>query len=397
MSDLRQAKDYRAVQLDFTDLAFVLVVLASYASMIVVAPEIFQGTQLIVMLLLGGLYAFLGTIVWHVVDVSPSLWIRLLYFGVQLILGGMIVHYGSAMSWLVLLPLVSHAMVALPRRLSWPVIGLILLAEIFPFIISGEWSVIFTAGLSLGAAVLFVGLFTQITINERDARADVERLAQELGQANRKLSEYALQVEELAVAEERNRLAREIHDGLGHYLTSINIQIQAAQAVLESDPEQASQLLGKARALSQDSLSDIRRSVAALRAAPTETKSLPESLRDLVEENRVAGLAVQLEVLGAARPLPAKVELALFRASQEGLTNVRKHAGASQAELRLDYSQAHYVRLSLRDNGGGAQDTAGGFGLLGVRERARLLGGVLDIQTSPGEGFLMQMELPLEA
>lgn len=397
MNDFRQAKDYRAMRLDFTDLAFVLVVVASYASMIVMVPDIFQGNQLIVMLFLGGLYAFLGTIVWHVVDVSSSLWVRLAYFGVQLILGGIIVHYGSAMSWLVLLPLVSHAMVALPRRLSWPVIGLILLAEIFPFIISGEWSVIFTAGLSLAAAVLFVALFTQITINERDARADVERLAQELGQANRKLSEYALQVEELAVAEERNRLAREIHDGLGHYLTSINIQIQAAQAVLESDPGQASQLLGKARALSQDALSDIRRSVAALRAAPTETKNLHESLRELVEECRAAGLAVEMEVTGVARPLPAKIELALFRAGQEGLTNVRKHAGASQAELKLDYSQVDCVRLSLRDNGAGAQDISGGFGLLGVQERARLLGGVLDIQTGPGEGFLMQVELPLEA
>jgi signal transduction histidine kinase len=396
MSDLGRAQKNQYLRLDFTDLAFLLVVVASYATMIVLSPQVFQGSQLVVMLLLGSLYAFLGTIVWHWVDVAPSLWIRLAYFGVQIVLGGLIVLYGSAMSWLVLLPLVSHAMVTLPRKLSWTVIVLILVAEIFPFMISGQWSFIFAGGLSLAAAVLFVGLFTQITINERDARSDVERLAQELGQANRKLSEYALQVEELAVAEERNRLAREIHDGLGHYLTSINIQIQAAQAVLESDPIQASQLLGKARALSQDALSDVRRSVAALRASPTETKSLHESLTELVEECQAAGLAVDMTVVGEMRPLSPKAELALFRAAQEGLTNVRKHANANRAEMKVDYSRQGFVRMSLRDNGAGAQDVTGGFGLLGVGERARLLGGELTVETSPGEGFWMQIELPLE-
>lgn len=396
MSELRQAKKNQYLRLDFTDLAFLLVVVASYATMIVISPQVFRGIQLWVMLLLGSLYAFLGTVIWHWIDISPSFRIKLVYFGVQIILGGLIVFYSSAMSWLVLLPLVSHAMVTLPRKLSWTVIGVILLAEIFPFIISGQWSFIFAEGLSLAAAVLFVGLFTQITINERDARADVERLAQELRQANRKLSEYALQVEELAVAEERNRLAREIHDGLGHYLTSINIQIQAAQTVLESDPDQAGQLLGKARALSQDALSDVRRSVAALRASPTDAKSLHESLTELVEECRAAGLAVDMTILGEACPLSPKVELALYRAAQEGLTNVRKHANASQAELTLDYSRQGFVHLSLRDNGAGAYDAAGGFGLLGVGERARLLGGKLNVETSPGAGFLMQIELPLE-
>src|SRR5512140_1806651 len=101
--------------------------------------------------------------------------------------------------------------------------------------------------MSFGIAVMFVAFFSRLTLAEQRAREEVERLAAELAEANRKLRNYAVQAEELATTKERNRLAREIHDTLGHYLTVINVQLSAAQAVMETDHQRAADALGKAQ------------------------------------------------------------------------------------------------------------------------------------------------------
>ena len=141
----------------------------------------------------------------------------------------------------------------------------------------------------------------------------------------------------------------------------------------------------------------MRRSVATLRAVPTDSRPLPEAVAVLADESRVAGIATTLAVLGTPRRLAPQAELTLYRAAQEGLTNLRKHAHASRADLTLDYRDDATVRLMVRDNGVGLAgvDTAdGGFGLLGVRERVQLLGGQARVRAAAGQGFTLDVEVP---
>jgi len=305
--------------------------------------------------------------------------------------------------WLAMLPLTVQAVLELPRA-AWP--GIALVAYILGFaapiklVGGGSWSDVLQASLQFAPALLFVVAFSGLLVRERDARAEGERLAAALGQANTRLREYAAQAEELATAKERNRLAREIHDTLGHYLTIINVQLEAAQAVMESDRDRAVAAVAKAQGLARDGLAEVRRSVAALRASPLESRPLPEVLSALADECRAGGLVVEYEVAGAPRRLPVPAEAALYRAAQEALTNVRKHARASRVDLRLDYAASAGVRLTVQDNGvgcQGAEDRAGRFGLVGMRERVRLLGGELRIQTAPGQGFRLEVDVPEKA
>lgn len=212
--------------------------------------------------------------------------------------------------------------------------------------------------------------------------------------ANRKLTEYAVQVDELATMRERNRLAREIHDNLGHYLTVINTQIEAACTILDSDPERSVYLLERAQSLTKEGLSEIRRSVAALRSSPIEQHSLPDAIRSLLTQHNAAGVTIAYQVEGETTPLPESIEHVLYRAAQEGLTNLHKHAHATSAELRLIFQQK-CVSLHLRDDGIGSANPSSGFGLLGLQERVKLIGGRFSVQTSPGNGFLLDIEVPI--
>jgi signal transduction histidine kinase len=226
------------------------------------------------------------------------------------------------------------------------------------------------------AAEMFVVAFAGVVAGERRARAD-------LGDANRKLAEYATQADELATAKERNRLAREIHDSLGHYLTIIHVQLQAAAIQIDRDPDEAKQLLAKAASLTHEGLEDVRRSVAALRASAIHDRPLAAAIADLAAELSTSGTATQFSVSGAPRPLSPAVELTLYRTAQEALTNVRKHAHAANAEVRLEYANGH-VHLSVTDDGRlGPASPVLGFGLIGARERARLVGGHLEVGRTP--------------
>jgi signal transduction histidine kinase len=246
-------------------------------------------------------------------------------------------------------------------------------------------------GLALAAGVVFSMVFTQVAVRENIARAKVEQLNAELAEANRKLREYAAQAQELAVANERNRLAREIHDSLGHYLTVINVQLEAASQVFEHDPQKAVAAVRKAQALAQEGLTDIRRSVAALRSAPLDNQPLPKAIEDLVAELQASGMVTQFHVEGDLPDLSPQVELTLYRAAQEALNN-------SQARscFRADSLTAmpNCLRIVVSDNGVGGERTDGGFGLLGVRERVKLLGGTFVAQPVSNGGFEFVVEVP---
>ena len=210
----------------------------------------------------------------------------------------------------------------------------------------------------------------------------------DLEKANAQLAAFATQAEELAMTQERNRLAREIHDNLGHTLTIVNVQIEAAKTVMDTDPDRAMDALNKAQELAQTGLAGVRKSVAALRESPVSNRPLSEAIASLVEEEQSGGIVTEFKVTGEPHPLEHKVALALYRVAQEGLTNVRRHARASRVDVLLDF-QPDEVHLEVKDNGMGTAEIAGGFGFLGIRERMQLLGGKVTINTGVGKGFCL--------
>jgi signal transduction histidine kinase len=249
--------------------------------------------------------------------------------------------------------------------------------------------------LVVGPAVLFVAVFTELRANERKARQEAEMLVERLESANHQLAAYAVQAEELAATQERNRVAREIHDNLGHYLTIINVQLEAARHVINSDSGRALEAINTAQRLTKEGLTEIRRSVTSLRDSPVTGRPLPEAIATLVDEMRRAGIVTQFGVRGDRRRLDAPIKLILYRTVQEGLTNVRKHARASRVDLMLDYTHPSEVHLSVKDNGVGALTVDnGGFGLLGVNERVGSVGGSVELETAPGQGFRLAVAVP---
>ncbi len=380
------------------NLGFIAVTIAAYVSAISslsYQSRLFSPLWLIALVAASILYLIIGTAGYSFTKRKNSLWLSILYFAIQISLAASILYLSRAfLIWLILLPLAAQSVALLPTRGVLIVCLLLLATLVVPTAVLNGWRPAVVVGLIYSAAIIFVVVFTYIAVSERKGRAEVERLAAELAEANGKLREYAAQVEELATAKERNRLAREIHDSLGHYLTVINVQIEAARAVMDSDRERSLACLGKAQSLTQEGLTEVRRSVAALHTLPTENRPLAEALAGLAEECRVSGIATDLTVSGSPRQLGPPAELTLYRAAQEALTNVRKHAQAKRATITLDYSASDSVRLVIEDDGVGASEASSGFGLLGVRERAQILGGAVRTTTSRSQGFKLEVELP---
>jgi signal transduction histidine kinase len=152
--------------------------------------------------------------------------------------------------------------------------------------------------------------------------------------------------------------------------------------------------MDKAQELTQKGLTQVRESVAALRESPVSNRPLSEAIASLVKEAQSSGIVTEFQVAGEPLALENKVALALYRAAQEGLTNVRRHARASRVDVLLDF-QPDEVRLQVKDNGVGAAKTGGGFGLLGIHERMQLLGGKLEIDTGAGKGFCLTASVPV--
>ncbi|GIJ50286.1 two-component sensor histidine kinase [Virgisporangium aliadipatigenens] len=308
------------------------------------------------------------------------------YVVVQMLLG-FIVFVGARSyvgATLFLVVLVSQSVLLLPWRAAAVVVGVV------PFYHVGmAWRDGLREGLGLLAAGLFTAFVTKLLMREQRSRA-------ELAEAHRRLREYAVQAEGLAVVRERNRVARDIHDGLGHSLTVVQMQIKAARAVLAADAARADAVLSKAQSQAETALRDVRRSVGALRE-PESRAPLPDALRALAEEASAAGVPTGLDVVGEARPLAPAATESLYRAAQEGLTNVRKHAAATRADLTLDYTHAANVRLEVRDDGTGVSDVdgaRGGFGLLGIEERTAHAGGTMTLESLPGKGYTLRVEVP---
>jgi signal transduction histidine kinase len=263
-----------------------------------------------------------------------------------------------------------------------------------------DWIPFLQSALVFGSAVFFAAIFTNISIGDTRRREQIERLTAELESANQALRAYAIKVEELSALQERNRLAREIHDGLGHYLTAMNVQANVVGTLIDQDPTGARGALERMQAMLLEALADVRHSVAALRSEPVLEKNLPEAIEPLLEESEAAGLITEFTVTGEVRKLPAAHELTLYRAIQESLTNVRKHAQAQRVVVQLGYEET-LVNLRIQDDGIGSNidlndlsQLKSSFGLYGLHERVLLLDGEVQIQSNPGQGFCLEVRLP---
>lgn len=223
---------------------------------------------------------------------------------------------------------------------------------------------------------------------------------QQLEQANRRLSHYAATLEQLTVSRERNRMARELHDTVAHTLSGLAVQLEAVDSVWESDPLKARSILGRSLVATRSGLVETRHSIQALRAAPLEDLGLLLALRTLAENAAERGsLSLALNLPDKLRKLSPDVEQALYRITQEALDNIVRHAEAHQARLALT-QDANRLLLEIADDGRGIDPAIlknpNGFGLQGMRERAELLGGKLDILSQTGRGATIRLELELD-
>ncbi|MEO6772621.1 MAG: sensor histidine kinase [Kofleriaceae bacterium] len=330
------------------------------------------------MSVLGIVFLGLGTLGWLWAERRGATAIAL-WLGVLLALAAAALWLTHLGAFLIAMPLIGFAVVY--GGLRW---GILVTAFFLAFAVACKvsWGAspidVYAGSTGFLPGAVFVVVLALVIVRERDAQQQLRR--------------YATQVEELATTRERNRIARDIHDSVGHYLTVVHVQIEAARATVTSDPTASSACLGRAQDFAREGLAELRRSVSMLRSGDLEQRPFGLALAALVDDCRGRGLEIELVVEGPPQPLTPAVEFTLYRAAQEALTNVARHANATQVRCTLRHA-AGEVTLTIADDGIGAIATDGGFGLVGLRERAHLVGGSVQITTAPGRGFTVEVRI----
>ncbi len=255
--------------------------------------------------------------------------------------------------------------------------------------------------ISVGEIIGWLGMIIVSLYIYSLFRASVARafLIDELQEAKRALEESRRNEIELAALRERERLAREMHDGLGHTLAALSVQLEAVQRLYRVDPERASAQVDALKALTRASMAELRSSLAGLRAPGLEDRSLEPALQALCAEfEQRSGVKAVLALEGNSSSLPAAVIETLWRVAQEALTNVEKHAGAQQVTLTLA-AASYQVTLAVCDDGTGIPTGLlpmnGHYGLVGMRERVEGLGGALQVTQPSGGGTCVDARIPL--
>jgi signal transduction histidine kinase len=258
--------------------------------------------------------------------------------------------------------------------------------------------------------VVLVGLFVLLGAKSQEQNQARKAMIAELAQANQRLEEIMAentglqaqlltQAREAGAGDERQRMAREIHDTLAQGLTGIITQLEAAQQTA-ADAERERRI-DNAKRLARDSLTEARRSVQALRPGALEDSRLPDALAEEVARwTATSGVPAEVKTTGDPQPLHPEVEVTLLRVAQEALANVAKHAAATHAWVTLSYME-DVVTLDVRDDGSGFaqpgpgnERNGGGFGLIAMRQRVNRLAGQLEIESEPGAGTAVSASLP---
>lgn len=338
-----------------------------------------------------------GVLLWMLNSEKPlPSWQRALYLTLISLLtfgGGLLALIGLAFNWLLYFVAVANYFRHLSIRIAAICSVFLYMAVVLNSLILGDLSPRAISWITLLAGFCFVAAFS---LSNRFLNLERERSnellsqlktsRQDLESAHVQLQKYAQEVEELAIARERTRLARDIHDTLGHYLTIMTIQLETIRKVLDHDPARAISEVEEARRVVAQCMQEVRNALVALRPASVVPLNLTSALTQLGSEFKIVAPSTEI-TLDLDTPLPylsAELQHTLYRATQEALTNARKHAHATKILVRLRYDE-EILELIIRDNGPGTTDQstehiampASGFGLIGLRERIELLGGKL--------------------
>jgi signal transduction histidine kinase len=238
-----------------------------------------------------------------------------------------------------------------------------------------------------GLIVALIGVLIDTVDREKQQRLQSEYLLDELEKLH-------TQVVELAAVEERNRIARDIHDSLGHYLTVINVQLEKAIALAEKSPAVSTQAVGDAKRLTVDALQEVRQSVAVLRGRRSSF-NLEERIKTLLQDVSSADLAIQFRLTGSQSGYSEHCLMTLFRVSQEAVTNICKYVQRGSAAISIIFTPSE-VTLKIEDNGPGfdTEKVENGFGLIGARERVERLGGTFAIHSHRENGTVLIVHIP---
>ena len=325
-----------------------------------------------------------------------------------------LIFVGFALNWLLPVVTIVVFMLVYPTRLALILGGGIALGTMLLLLIASLGAPplqIMQNQLSLAPALLYAFTFPLFMRQQRQQRERAEALVVELEAAQEQLQAHADQVEELAVTRERNRMAREIHDTLGHYLTILAVQLETALKLEEHRDPRLHEELVEARRAAAECLAEVRQSVIALRPTDLARLTLTEALARLVHEFEAVlpETEIILDTEDDIDRLAPEVRVTLYRCVQEALTNIRKHAQATKVLVRLRVDgevdtnadgtpDSGQVELTVLDNGphpaNGAKETPSGFGLQGIRERIALVGGSVAAGPEPGAGWRVEVRLP---
>ena len=283
------------------------------------------------------------------------------------------------------------------RRTGFLWISAFVLLMAGPLMVGWEWQLPGLATVLIdGVACFFVGSYAHLIQRAQIAQAANQQLLNEVQEAYRKLQDHSAQVEELAILQERSRMARELHDSVTQTIFSMNLTVQAAHLLVEKDLGQVAIQLERLQDLARGAMGEIQILVDQLRPRSLTADGLPAALRRLsAERQRRDGLRINLEIDGE-QELPQPVTVGLYRIVQEALNNIAKHAGTQEAEVRLDLA-SRPAYLEVEDHGCGFEPDQAArdiqhIGLAGMADRARELGWKLVVDSRPGQGTCIRVE-----
>ncbi|MBS3025967.1 MAG: sensor histidine kinase [Dolichospermum sp. DET50] len=247
----------------------------------------------------------------------------------------------------------------------------------------------FSLAVLFGLSLVFVLVLMNTVLSERQSRDKLEI-------ANEKLRQYALKIENQATLEERNRIAREIHDSLGHSLTALNLQLETALKLSKSDIPRAMTFLATAKELGSKALQDVRQSVSTMRSHPLQGQTLEQAIPILAADfQRSTGVLPNCQISIMA-PLSMEISTPIYRIIQESFTNISKYAQATEVKLEL-MTTLENLKLIIQDNGSGfdVEQNTTGFGLQSMRDRTLSLRGEFYIHSSYNAGCQIIVNIPL--
>jgi NarL family two-component system sensor histidine kinase YdfH len=338
----------------------------------------------------------------HWISMRVLKWDRVaVYLVVQSALAFAIVTLGGSIGPLlaIYMGLIGETIGLLQKKPRWRIVavsaflGLSLLNYILQ-VSRTEWYWWFLAMLPM---TFFVVVYVVLYSRQAEARIQAQRLLQDLETANRQLTEYAARVEDLTIAAERQRMARELHDTLSQGLAGLILQLEAADAHLAANrPERARGILEQSREKARGTLREARQAIDDLRQ-PAGADLAEAAEQEAQRFTLATGIACE-PLIELKAVIPEAAAETAFRAISEGLTNIARHARAKQVSLRLT-AVGKELEIEMQDDGAGFDPQAvqpGHYGLLGMRERVRLAGGRLEIQSEAGKGTRLLIRFTLE-